>query len=137
MDRIEQEANRQRILAGLVRHPLDVSTARSARQAEIIQKFLASLVEGKSAGYSIAPTGFGKTRVFGEIVAAAGVRTLIVTERCLLVDQIDQEISANPRIDPATIGRLYGDSKSLEEILLSPRMIRLQLENWMSLIQHS
>lgn len=71
------------------------------------------LEQGNFEGYVEAPTGFGKTVLFSEIIRATNERTLIVVPSRILVEQTYQRLKQfNPDLD---VGRFYGDRKERDK----------------------
>ncbi|MDO8498409.1 MAG: DEAD/DEAH box helicase [bacterium] len=67
------------------------------------------LETGETEGYVEAPTGFGKTVLFSEMIRATNQRTLVVVPTKLLVDQTYQRLREyNPDLD---VGRYFSDKK--------------------------
>lgn len=65
------------------------------------------LETGETEGFVEAPTGFGKTVLFSEIIKATNQKTLVVVPSRILVEQTYQALK---RFNPAlSIGRYYSD----------------------------
>ncbi len=79
------------------------------RQMEAFDDIIQTGIRGHKEGYIEAPTGFGKTVLFGEVAAAANVPTVIVVPRKRLVEQTYERLKEfNPDL---SVGRMYGDVK--------------------------
>lgn len=79
------------------------------RQMHAFEDIIKAGKLGQKEGYIEAPTGFGKTVLFGEVAAAADVPTVIVVPRKRLVEQTYRSIK---RFNPSlSVGRVYGDVK--------------------------
>lgn len=67
------------------------------------------LETGETEGYVEAPTGFGKTVLFSEMIKATDQKTLVVVPSRILVEQTYQRLKQfNPTLD---VGRYYSDKK--------------------------
>ena len=83
------------------------------RQMDVFDDISASVEQGEKEGYIEAPTGFGKTVLFGEIVAATDIPTVIVVPTKKLVEQTYKSLKKfNPDL---SVGRVYGDKKEYGE----------------------
>lgn len=79
------------------------------RQMTVFEDVAVSLERGEEEGLIEAPTGFGKTVMFNQIVAAADVPTLIVVPSQQLVEQTYKEFQE--RTPHIVVGRVYAHSK--------------------------
>lgn len=71
------------------------------------------LETGETEGYVEAPTGFGKTVLFSEVIRATNQRTLVVVPSRILVEQTYNRLRQfNPTLD---IGRYYSDKKERDK----------------------
>lgn len=79
------------------------------KQLVVFKDIKDTLEKGNTEGYVEAPTGFGKTVLFSQIVKATDQRTLIAVPSRILVEQTYERLKQfNPDLD---VGRFYTDKK--------------------------
>lgn len=83
------------------------------KQLAVFRDTYEFLETGETEGFIEAPTGFGKTVLFSEVIKATNQRTLVVVPSKILVDQTYKKLSeSNPTLD---IGRYYSDKKERDK----------------------
>lgn len=86
----------------------DICTLRG-RQMTVFEDVRDFIDDGSREGYIEAPTGFGKTVLFGQVVAAVDTTTTIVVPTRRLVEQTYRSLRRfNPGLE---VGRVYSDRK--------------------------
>lgn len=79
------------------------------KQMDVFVDIKDFLEKGGTEGYVEAPTGFGKTVLFSQIIKATDQRTVIVVPTKILVDQTYERLK---QFDPnLEVGRFYSDAK--------------------------
>jgi superfamily II DNA or RNA helicase len=82
------------------------------RQIDIFEDLYNFVLEGKTYGKIILPTGVGKTILFLEFIKALNLPSLIVVPTQNLVDQTGEKITQfNPDLE---FGKIYAKAKELE-----------------------
>lgn len=81
------------------------------KQMDVFVDIKNFLKKGGTEGYIEAPTGFGKTVLFLEILKATDQRTLVVVPTRVLVEQTyERFMQSNPELE---VGKFYTDKKEL------------------------
>ncbi len=92
----------------IARHYEGSQTLRP-KQMTVFEAIRNSFKKGETEGYVDAPTGFGKTVLFGQVVAATDTMTTIVVPTKRLVEQTYKKLKFfNPEL---SVGRVYDKRK--------------------------
>lgn len=82
------------------------------KQMSVFKDIRDSLEKGITEGFVEAPTGFGKTVLFSQIIKATDQKTVVAVPTKVLVEQTYEQLKKfNPDLD---VGRVYGDRNRKE-----------------------